>query len=358
MDIQNLDTGIDLSPKNKAKNILEVNKRKIILDSKPRMLAVIITNRCNLNCIMCNSRHKEGTTLEKSVVEEILKMLPYLKRMNWQGGEIFYVNYLKEIFRELIPYRNLNHEIFTNGLLLDQEWIEILLKLDVTLRFSIDGMTQESYNYIRRGGKFTTLVKNIELLNKLEDRVGNNLERTINVVVMKSNYKELDKFVDFAKKYRFRKIVFKPVKFLTNEENIFHNMSLGVSNDLVRVTNKVKERALTKGVGVFFDHPVFDIDLPGSNIESDKKTVKEDEEASIYDKQGLYCVNPWKTLWIDVTRGGNVYPACECKHPVGNIYKDDLLEIWNNEKMKDYRKNIVTGNKELCRGCIEIEKYK
>ena len=91
--------------KNKELNTLEIAERKIILESKPIILGLIITTRCNLNCFMCaRSNNGSGNTLARSAFENILEVLPYLIKIDWQGGEIFYVDYLKETFRMLIPY--------------------------------------------------------------------------------------------------------------------------------------------------------------------------------------------------------------------------------------------------------------
>ena len=56
---------------------------------------------------------------------------------------------------------------------------------------------------------------------------------------------------------------------------------------------------------------------------------------------------PWKRIVINPA--GFVCPACHCRSMAGNVLEESLLEIWNNSKMQDYRKKILTGKAEdLC----------
>ncbi|MCX5713774.1 MAG: radical SAM protein, partial [Candidatus Omnitrophica bacterium] len=212
----------DIFHKNKEKNIEEFLKRKIVLESKPLRLGVIVTNFCNLRCIMCpESRYKGGLTLPESALPKIEEMLPYLERIDWQGGEFFTFGHLKKIFHTCKAYSDITHEITTNGLLLDEEWIELFLELNTGLTFSIDSTVKDTYEYIRQGGHFDMLIKNLNLIKKLEYKHNKILRRNITVVVMKSNYRNLRDFVDFAKQFGFGSLLFTPVLFWQNEENIF-----------------------------------------------------------------------------------------------------------------------------------------
>lgn len=349
-------SGLDNRPiylENKELNNLEVKERKIILESKPMMLNIIITDQCNLSCIMCRNTRRSGrNTLDKLAFRKITELLPYLIRIIWQGGEIFYVDYLKEAFRSLVPYPHITHEIVTNGLLLDEEWIEILLNLNLNLAFSIDSAAESTYEYIRKGARFGELKKRLQLLNEMEKKSGREIERTMYVVVMKSNHRELDLCVDFAKEYSFQKILFSPVLFLDadDEENIFSNMGPDVRCVLEKTFEKVKNKAVASKVGVSSMVPDFIFDIPCAYKKQNNKPENIDLDL---ERQGLYCVYPWKEMCIDVSRQGNIYADCWCWNNIGNIYKDYLLEAWNNEPMRNYRRNLASGNKKLCKVCVD-----
>ncbi len=42
-----------------------------------------------------------------------------------------------------------------------------------------------------------------------------------------------------------------------------------------------------------------------------------------------------------INPAGYVCPACHCREMVGNVSQQSLEDIWNNEKMQDYRRKIA-----------------
>jgi len=57
----------------------------------------------------------------------------------------------------------------------------------------------------------------------------------------------------------------------------------------------------------------------------------------------LFCHVPWQRLYIDCE--GSTRPDCLCpteKH-IGNILENTLEEMWNGEKIKEYRKRIINN---------------
>ena len=110
------------------------------------------------------SRHSGENTISSLALSKINVLLPYLESIGWQGGEFFPFRFMKNMFRSFKEYPNITHEITTNGLCLDREWIELLLDLDVCINFSIDSPLKETYEYIRKNGKYDKLLENIELI--------------------------------------------------------------------------------------------------------------------------------------------------------------------------------------------------
>jgi len=69
-----------------------------------------------------------------------------------------------------------------------------------------------------------------------------------------------------------------------------------------------------------------------------------------------FCILPWLHLFTQTN--GNVYPCCysDPQLPIGDSNKDTLIKIWNNENMRQLRKNMIDGKmSEHCKGCYEIE---
>lgn len=72
----------------KLKNIIlgeiEILQCKTVLKSKPVKMNVILTTKCNLNCIMCTVC-KNDYTIDENYLRIIKEYLPYLESVLWQG---------------------------------------------------------------------------------------------------------------------------------------------------------------------------------------------------------------------------------------------------------------------------------
>ena len=328
--------------KNREKNIRETCERKIILESKPVRLGIIITNWCNLRCIMCPpQRHRGGFTFPLSVLCSVEELLPYLERIDWQGGEFFGFEHVKKMFVSMKNYPHIQSEITTNGLLLDEEWIRLLFDINVTTTFSIDSSVKEEYEYIRSGAKYNDLVDRLNLILELENACGNKFKRGITVVVMRSNYRHLDQFIPFVEKYGFGHISFNPVMYIETDENIFRDPQLDYRY-LNETMNYLKEQFGKLKVNFVWNLPQRYDEVSAQQNTYARRTGSE-----------LYCNLPWKSLWVIADRDGDVLPDCWCRESIGNIYHNTLLEIWNNQKMQEYRRKIVENDFSICNpNCI------
>lgn len=336
-DLERQNKANDVFLANKRLNRRELSEKKFVLESKPIRLGIVVTNRCNLNCIMCPAVRKNGkNTLSKRALVNIYELLPYLERIDWQGGEIFLIDYLKDVFRDMQGYPNIIHQITTNGLLLDEEWISLLLNLNVRFIFSIDSVMPEKYEYIRRGARFGDLILKIELLNTIEQRLQKKFNKEISVVVMRSNFNELELFIDFAREYHFNIIEFYPVCHINSDENIFKNMTPDTRLVLKTKIENIKRLGRESNISINDRLPTtYSMDTPYFVTDGSKS-------------ERLFCSLPWTSLWIDAWRNGDITPHCMCEKALGNINNDSILKFWNNHGMIIYRRNMLYNNLNLC----------
>jgi MoaA/NifB/PqqE/SkfB family radical SAM enzyme len=97
-----------------------------------------------------------------------------------------------------LHYPHLEIELLTNGLLLTPEtWEEVKHNRFVTIRVSVDATTQATYEKIRKGGDWPTLLRNLRFLGALR-RAGSIPAFEINMTVMRDNYLEVFDFVRFG----------------------------------------------------------------------------------------------------------------------------------------------------------------
>jgi len=292
---------------------------------------------------MCEVR-KIPWEIPRKVVKEIIHLFPYLRKIIWQGGEVFLLDYFKDLIGEANKFPNLTHEITTNGHLITEEWIEIINKIKLDLNISIDGVTEETYEYIRKGSKFSDLLRTLNLINEAREK-GRNKILVLIATVMKSNYHELERFIDFARKYRFDRVLLQPIKGnFDNEENIFYHNDKKALQYIEEVKKRMKKEAWEAGIE-------FAEWLPTSSGSKQNAPCAEAKEKNFVEHKGdrLFCYAPWQQMFIEW--GGSVYPHCLCiqdglneNKEVGNVLEDTLSEIWNGESMQVFRKKIMEND--------------
>jgi MoaA/NifB/PqqE/SkfB family radical SAM enzyme len=334
----------DIFTKNIILNEFEIAQRKTILSTKVRNLAVTLTNRCNLNCVMCTARENPWD-LPKRTVEEIMEFFPYLEFIMWRGGEVFLMDYFVDLLEEARRYPNMKQLIITNGLLLSHGLIKkLIMQPKLVLTISIDSLTKDIYESIRRGAKFDTLIKNLDLINNMRKLYHSDMALNLNIVVMKSNYKEVYNFIEFAKEYGFGTLLFAPPSGSNcNEINIFRSDNAQEWMEVQRVMEGVQQKASEYKI-------VIDNRLPHYG------SFAKEEESGRNSSGAFLCYAPWQRLCINW--GGNVYPDCMCLNPaqggVGNVKQHTIQDIWNSSGMQMYRKKIIDGEfQDLCNlSCI------
>ncbi len=175
---------------------------------------------CNLACPSCRNDFFKNSSEELSKLKSIRLnfVIPALSKtrtlMFGASGEPLASPHYREILGELSKeqYPELELEICTNGLLFQNTWkdfpnLEGMLK---RIHVSIDAATKETYKIVRRGGSWSLLMRNLELLHELR---GNDvIERfEINFTVQMANFKELVQFVQLGKRLNCDKVVLRRI---------------------------------------------------------------------------------------------------------------------------------------------------
>ncbi len=358
-DIKNIVKNLNILHKNikdiKFKNLIlgetEILQNKIILKSKPVKMHVVLTTKCNLKCIMCNVCTNEYT-ISNNYIEIIKEYLPYLEEISWQGGELFLYDKFEELIKLAAKYK-VEQEFVTNGLLLDKRRIEIVAKYNIFLSISIDSVKKETYEYIRAGAKFDSL---IFVLKQLYDYKLNHrdIKYSMSVVVMSINYKELDDIVKFAILYGFTGIYFQryiPHENITDDLMLNEEQALYVFEKIQEIKNNFKNITVKTNIGddVFKYWNVKKINsdishkdeinqLSGTdadnNYEKKDNEILESKNNNIYEK--IFCIAPWKTLFLDFGMKMKFSGYC-------NSFKtlDGEFDIWNCPPAVEYRKSII-----------------
>ena len=299
--------------------------KKPIIRGYPPIVMIEPTNICNLKCPLCPSgngslKREKGFmdfNLFKKIIDEIADKS--LMVILWNQGESF----LNQDFLKMCKYasqKGLYTLVSTNANIeLDAEKI-VRAGID-TLIFSIDGLTQATYNKYRVNGNLDKVIENLKALIEVKDQYRLKLPLIEwQFLVMKHNEHEVKKVKKFAKKIGVDSLKFKSVQIYSKEDIKF---------------------------------------LPESNKYRRYKINNNDFSLNIELK------NRCRRLWQQpvVNWNGEVAVCCFDKDneiKMGNIKNKSLGEIWCSQKFNKFRKKILNNRAQvkMCRNCGEGVKLK
>jgi radical SAM protein with 4Fe4S-binding SPASM domain len=169
-----------------------------MLPKVPPTVYVELTNRCNLQCLMCDrgslSRQKlqMDINLFKKVIDNASEInIPEVK-LNRFGEPL-----LQPKLIEMIKYakeRRIPRVYFTTNATLLHETIarEIITSGVDAVTFSVDGGKGRTYEKIRKGAKYEKVVQNIERFASIRDTLGQRKpEMVLNTILMKDTVDEM-----------------------------------------------------------------------------------------------------------------------------------------------------------------------
>ena len=292
----------------------------------PYMAHISPAGLCNLRCELCPV-HDEGVRGKellpfatfKKFIDETGDTLLYL--ILWSWGEpllnpdfVRMTDYARRKKILTVTSTNLNHFSRDDAKALAASGPDALI-------IALDGVTEETYGRMRKGGRAATVVANTRLLLEERTRAGSDIPFVnLRLVVSKENEHEVEAF-----------------------------------------------RALAKDLGVdMVSFKAFSTRQPGyGDPEFDKRFAPEDERYRWYRYLPGYvadhrpkkyaCKFPWTkpTLFPD----GEVL-ACEFdlryEHPFGNILRRSFREIWFGPEAAAFRRSFRANrdNIRYCHDCV------
>ncbi len=270
------------------------------------------TNKCNLNCTMCNfhaNEDREGrlnqdsrfmdAELLKRIINELApyndKSTPMIVLPPFRGESTLYPQFEEMI--DLIKSHGMNIAINTNGIFNSDKIINALLKTDMAI-FSVDARTREMYTKIRGNDLYDTVTGNIGKLMKARKKGESKPNIQVSFVLQPRNKRELKPFIE----YWLERV------------------------DSVAIYRERNEK--------------------GKCLSPSKKGKK-------IEAPGCY----YALSSIGIYSNGDVVPCCnDCYGSMifGNLKKQSLESVYNSERYRNFRKAHSEGKTnlfEICREC-------
>ncbi len=331
---------IDIKLQNYITNLNELLDRKTVLESKPLSVQILLTNICNLNCIVCNFKdYHNGTMLDKKIIENTLKNNPQLITVEWSGGGEPLMHPDFEYFMDLAHFLGIKQILITNGLLLTENIIKKIAQYDVNLVLSVDGHSKEIYEKIRKKANYETLIKKIKILNKYRQEYNSKGFLRIYYIVLKDNYKHLNDMLYFIKEYNINEIFFKTDSTHSEFDIVSHGtieMKAGLQKNLKEAMSYASEHDINCMIDEGM-RQILNMDFSGQN-----QLIGAEPEI----KNDSICLVPWQQ--VRILPKGDVVPTYFCSVVIGNINANTLNDLWNSDVMVEYRRDILNFNDKTC----------
>jgi len=182
-----------------------------------RHIRLGVDDSCNLSCPSCRLEkifEKRGTRM-RSRIKIIKKVIDFLTDVDHDitihigsDGDPFASLVYRYFIQHCPKKSNIHFSIQTNGLLLKKmyhknQWLFEQLN---TLGLSIDGSNKDTYEKLRRGGRFDNLCSNLDFIKSIRHK--HNFELIYHCVVQKDNFMDMVKYINFAKGFGADKIWF------------------------------------------------------------------------------------------------------------------------------------------------------
>lgn len=291
---------------------------------QPLFISIEPSNVCNLHCPECpvgirtEKIKPVNINIEKSkkMIENIAPSLTHI--IFYFQGEPF----MNPRFLELVKFarnRNILSSTSTNAQLIDNECAKQIVESGLDrLIISIDGTTQEVYEKYRVGGK---LEKAIQAVNDI---------------------------------VRWKKILKKPHPFVEIQFIVMKHNEHQI-NEIKSLVKKLKIEKLT-----LKSAQIYDFENGSDLLPTNKKYAryKKNDNGTYQIKSPLK--NSCKRLWMGsvINSKGELLPCCFDKNSdfsFGNVYENNVKNVWNGESAKNFRKQILLNRKqyEMCRNCTE-----
>lgn len=308
-----------------------------LLEIKPRSAVIMLTNRCNLKCVMCKLwdevPEKELSTEDWMKIIEDLKRNG-IKNIHFTGGEPL----LRRDLCELIQYssqRGFVVGITTNGILLKKEMLDKLINAGLrSIAISVDALNGKYEELRGVANSFKKIEDTLSLVSDAKER--SRIDVCINFVLMKSTideFKNVKNLVD-----RLHLPIF--VALLDRNPSIFkvrENKALfWISNEsdfqkLSALTNFLREEKIKKPSSLISNFVAFDFITAYF-----KEPIQEE----------IPCISSQDRVFIDPC--GNLSGGCLSMGSFGNVRNNSFGDLLKEERYKRAKKNMFYKK---CPGC-------
>ncbi|MCC6013375.1 MAG: radical SAM protein [Candidatus Verstraetearchaeota archaeon] len=289
----------------------------------------LITGKCNLKCLHCyasrfNGDNEISTDLALRIIKELTEI--NTQHISFTGGE---PTIRKDLPLLISEARNFGYElsIVTNTFLLNYDLMKFLVKNDVEIQVSIDGVKKETF-YKIRGMNLEILLEKLRQLKSLGAKI-----RPI-MTLNKINYDEVADYVELAANYGAIEAAIIPV------------IPIGRANSELLPSYEITREAIISA-SQKADEIGFNIEIWCAPFALQFINSKRTKVCSCLIGRGL-----------DIAPNGNIMLCDSIETKITNIKNNNIKEIWltylNYELVR--KLTSVESLNEKCKKCKYVNK--
>jgi len=326
------------------KNFIYSKKSYELGNLLPHRYVLVLTNLCNLACTFCfQERKKNPNRMTTEDWLSFIEQIPENSRVSLTGGEPFVFKDFEKIFRLANSKNETN--IISNGLLLDEKLIDIILseKNFKVLGISIDTIGNTNRDF--KKGAWEKLVKNIALFKKKRDLMKSECAIDIKTVVLDENVKDISKINKYVMEelqadthsiqlLKGADIQHSDVMFEYDKIHFSYKAHRYQDFEmLIGELEKIRLYNLKNGTKAYLHPSIIPLNTDEKiNLEKYQFLNSEDHDPKHYDT----CYSPWTSVHVNVD--GNLFPCMAVS--MGNVKNTKLKDIIFSDKFNNFKSDI------------------
>lgn len=197
-----------------------------------KSLSIQINSKCNLHCKHCVVDHDpsiEGDADLATLIKAVNYCLSFgLESVDISLKEPLIYKYIIE-FLQYLKQKKIAVELLTNGTQLSDEKISQLIYLISCLHISLDGITEESNDYIRGTGVFEKVVDGIKRFQNVCSMQEVYIPIILKLTLNSANISSIDEMNSFFQELGVDEVVINPIQI---DGNAIKYQNLQLSNEL------------------------------------------------------------------------------------------------------------------------------
>ncbi len=320
--------------------IKSYDERNVISSNCPSVLYIELTQNCIARCEFCREKqwvNSANYNMNQEVFQILLReYVPYSILVDLRSrGESLILPDFADFVHKISHYHPKIRLTTTLGCG-TQEALQSLIDYDVFVSVSFDAADKKTYQMIRPGICYDTVIKNLEFVTKEMLKKYGTLEGKIRLGIcplQRKNLSYLQGVMELANFYKIPEIRIGPLGAPLKSSEILENNQFFTLKALKKCISFAKKNALK----IQLARPFFD---------------------AFYIKEKAFdlCCHPW--LYAQINYAGDVL---FCDHPVGAKVFDFIIgnvkeekNIWNGEKAQYLRSfHIRNLHERLPKPCVK-----